>query len=195
MIGKLKGLVDYIAKDHIILDVAGVGYIVFCSSLTLNKIKQLGDHLSLLIEMHVREDSMSLYGFFESEERLWFKTLITVKGVGAKLALGILSVLSPAIIANAIMAGDKEAFKQVSGVGLKLAERILTELKSSEHLKSTTLAPSVEETSTISLDAISALANLGYSRPEAYNMVHKILSTNPQISLGELIKISLSKIG
>jgi Holliday junction DNA helicase RuvA len=195
MIGKLKGIVDYIAKDHIILDVGGVGYIVFCSSLTLNKITQLGDNLSLLIEMHVREDSMSLYGFFEPEERLWFKTLITIKGVGTKLALGILSVLNPAVIANAIIAGDKAAFKQISGVGLKLAERILTELKSSEHLKSTNLAlPTLDETSAIMPDAISALTNLGYSRLDAHNMVHKVLATNPKASLGELIKISLKEL-
>jgi Holliday junction DNA helicase RuvA len=198
MIGKLKGIVDHIAKDHLILDVNGVGYIVFCSNITFNKIKSIGELITLLIEMHVREDHISLYGFAEEEERFWFKSLITVKGVGAKLALNILSNLSPINIAKAININDKTTFKHVNGVGLKLAERILTELKDKAHdhllntQQTTTFANSDDEN--ITEDAISALTNLGYQRLEAYNIVQKMLLQNPKISLGELLKISLKEL-
>jgi Holliday junction DNA helicase RuvA len=199
MIGKLKGLVDLVANDHLIIDVNGVGYIVSCSGRTLGKLPSAGGAVSLLIETHVREDNISLYGFCEAIERDWFKQLITVKGVGAKLALTILSCLTPAMLSSAILAKDKEAFKQVSGVGPKLAERIITELKDKTLLSSSHAEPKANKISQITdndvqSDAISALANLGYSRVEAYNITSKLLSINDNSSLSELIKGALKEL-
>jgi len=129
MIGKLKGLVDSTDEGKAIIDVGGVGYLVFSSARTLRDLPSEGQAVELLIETHVREDHIHLYGFLMEEEQQWFKTLITVNGVGTKMALAILSALSPAQLTTAIMAQDKASFTQVSGVGPKLADRLLTELK------------------------------------------------------------------
>src|SRR5688572_4636847 len=129
MIGKLTGRVDDVAEDHAILDVGGVGYLIFASAKTLGQLVS-GQAASLRIETHVREDHFHLYGFTSEAERAWFKTLNTVQGVGVKMALAILSVFTPDQLLTAIGAQDKKAFTTVSGVGPKLAERIVTELKS-----------------------------------------------------------------
>ena len=130
MIGKLTGTIDSFSGSHVILDVNGVGYVVTCSSRTLRQmgpVKSAGDHL--LIETHVREDAINLYGFADTEEQDWFKLLTTVQGVGAKVALSILGSLAPEQLAQVIAAQDKAAMTQADGVGPKLALRLVTELK------------------------------------------------------------------
>jgi Holliday junction DNA helicase RuvA len=129
VIGKLRGVIDSYGEDFVIVDVQGVGYVVHCSTRTLQHLPQAGEATTLSIETHVREDMIRLYGFRSDAEREWFRLLQTVQGVGAKVALGILSVLDPGAIANAIATGDKTAVSRGPGVGPKLAARIVAELK------------------------------------------------------------------
>lgn len=206
MIGKLTGKVDSVAEDHCILDVGGVGYLVFASGRTLAALPPSGGMMSLLMETHVREDHIHLYGFANEAERQWFRTLTTVQGVGVKVALAIQSVMSPEQILTAIAAQDKKAFTAVSGVGPKLGERIVTELKS-QASKMTGLgfampaptgttpkkgkapvAPSAVE------DALSALVHLGYNRSDAFSVVMRVQSAEPEASLDTLIRASLREL-
>ena len=195
MIAKLKGIIDTIGEDYCIVDVGGVGYLVFASSKTLGRLGK-GTAASLLIETVVREDSITLYGFADAWEKEWFNTLTRVQGVGAKVCLSILSVLSPGQLAQAVSAQDKASFTRASGVGPKLAARIVTELKDkivtipvTDSLKEIEMNPTQEtenyEDSIAVLsanedpakleDAISALVNLGYQRLEAYKAVNNCL--------------------
>ena len=128
MIAKLRGLIDTIGDDYAIVDVNGVGYLVFASAKTLGKLIR-GKQYCLLIETVVREDSITLFGFVDAWEKEWFLTLTKVQGVGAKVCLSILSVLSPAQLSQAVAAQDKNSFTRASGVGPKLAARLVTELK------------------------------------------------------------------
>lgn len=178
MIGKLKGTVDEIGEDHAIIDVHGVGYVVFCPMRTLSGLNE-GEAAVLHIETYVREDMIRLYGFATHLEREWFRLLQSVQGVGAKVALAVLSTLTPSDLANAIALQDKAMVARAPGIGPKVAQRIVTELKSK--------APAFagEASGTIGLkqelgegvaaapvaDAVSALANLGYSRDQAANAV------------------------
>lgn len=203
MIGKLTGTLDSHAEDHIILDVGGVGYIVFCSGKTLAMLPPVGGAVGLITETHVREDHIHLYGFANIEEREWFRTLTTVQGVGVKMAMAILSVFSPLELATTIAAQDKKSLTSVSGVGPKLAERIVTELKNkaaklptsafvpnlaSEKTKTKATAPSVLE------DAVSALTHLGYQRTDAFSAASRVLQSTPDASLDALIKSSLQQL-
>jgi len=129
MIGKLKGIIDSYGEDHIIVDVNGVGYVVHCSARTLQALPPTGGPVSLAIETHVREDAIRLFGFQSDTEREWFRLLQTVQGVGAKVALSILSTLKPAELASAISLRDKAMVARSPGVGPKVAERVVTELK------------------------------------------------------------------
>ena len=129
MIGKLKGLIDSYGEDYVILDVGGVGYQVHCSSRTLQALPSPGEAAVLSIETYVREDQIKLFGFRSDTEREWFRLLQTVQGVGAKVALAVLSTLPPSDLANAIALRDKAAVTRTPGVGPKVAERIVTELK------------------------------------------------------------------
>ena len=129
MIGKLKGLIDSYGEDYVILDVGGVGYQVHCSARTLQALPSPGEAAVLSIETYVREDQIKLFGFRSDIEREWFRLLQTVQGVGAKVALAVLSTLPPADLANAIALRDKAAVTRTPGVGPKVAERIVTELK------------------------------------------------------------------
>ena len=129
MIGKLKGVIDAYGEDFVIVDVHGVGYVVHCSSRTLQNLPKVGEAAVLSIETHVREDMIRLYGFRSDPEREWFRLLQTVQGVGAKVALGILSVLDPGGLGTAIATGDKASVARAPGVGPKLAPRIVAELK------------------------------------------------------------------
>ncbi|MGD0053674.1 MAG: Holliday junction branch migration protein RuvA, partial [Vulcanimicrobiaceae bacterium] len=129
MIAMLAGVVDHTADDSMVVDVNGVGYLVFASSRTLAKAPPRGEPLRLLIETHVREDHIHLYGFADEAEREWFRLLTTVQGVGARIALAILSVLAPDALATAIAAQDKAALTEAEGVGPKLGQRIVIELK------------------------------------------------------------------
>jgi Holliday junction DNA helicase RuvA len=177
MIGKLTGTVDIIGEDFLILDVNGVGYLVHCSARTLQDLPAAGQTVALAIETYVREDQIRLFGFFSAAEREWFRLLQTVQGVGAKVALAILSTLKPADLATAIAMRDKASITRTPGVGPKVAERIVTELKD----KAPTLAAADVDPAVVRLagavedkraprsvaDAISALVNLGYGQPQA----------------------------
>jgi len=175
MIGKLKGLIDSYGEDHLIVDVNGVGYVVHCSARTLQSLPPTGDPVSLAIETHVREDQIKLFGFQNDLEREWFKLLQTVQGVGTKVALAILSTLKPSELASAISLRDKAMVARTPGVGPKVAERIVTELKDKAPQYADIdpgaahLAGAVEDRRAPKpiADAVSALVNLGYGQPQA----------------------------
>jgi Holliday junction DNA helicase RuvA len=175
MIGKLKGIIDSYGEDYIILDVGGVGYLVHCSSRTLQMLPASGEAATLSIETYVREDQIRLFGFLTDVEREWFRLLQTVQGVGAKVAMSVLGAFKPADLASAIAMGDKATIKRAPGVGPKVAERIVTELKDKAPAFTALdpavirLAGSVEEKRAPQpvLDAVSALVNLGYGQPQA----------------------------
>jgi Holliday junction DNA helicase RuvA len=175
MIGKLKGIIDSYGEDFVILDVQGVGYVVQCSSRTLQKLPQAGEAASLSIETHVREDAIRLYGFASDAERDWFRLLQSVQGVGAKVALAILGVLSPSELATALATQDKAMVGRAPGVGPKLAQRIVSELKDKApafaSIDPTVMRLAGEDDAKTApkpvQDAISALVNLGYGRPQA----------------------------
>ena len=202
MIGSLSGLVDGIFDGYIILDVSGVGYRVFCSSKTASKLSGIGQAAKLLIETQVREDHIHLFGFSDSTEKQAFELITTVQGVGAKVALAILSALSANELQMAIMTGDAKAITRANGVGPKLASRIVAELKG----KTGTLGTNetmvvlqnngVAGVSNAAMDeAISALVNLGYGKSEAGMTVASIMRNNPDIKTAELIRLSLKEIG
>ncbi|MDB5521438.1 MAG: Holliday junction helicase subunit RuvA [Tardiphaga sp.] len=175
MIGKLKGLIDSYGEDYVILDVQGVGYQVHCASRTLQALPQAGEAAVLSIETYVREDQIKLFGFRSDMEREWFRLLQTVQGVGAKVALAVLSTLPPAELANAIALRDKAAISRTPGVGVKVAERIVAELKDKAPAFASVdpvvaqLAGAVDDRTAPRpvADAISALVNLGYGPPQA----------------------------
>jgi holliday junction DNA helicase RuvA len=181
MIGKLTGVVDTITDDMVILDVNGVGYLVQCPASTLSRLT-VGAHASLMIEMKVSEDAIKLYGFASAEEREWFRLLQTVQNVGGKVALGVLSTLSPRELQRALALGDKAMIGRAPGVGPKLALRIATELKDKApammlhgddegRLAAVAMAPRGPEA-----DAVSALIHLGYSDARAAEAVARAMN-------------------
>jgi Holliday junction DNA helicase RuvA len=178
MIGKLKGTIEELGEDYVLVDVHGVCYVAYCSARTLSRLGSVGEACILFIETYVREDQIRLFGFMTALEREWFNILQTVQGVGAKVALALLSTLTPAELANAIALQDRIAVSRAPGVGPKVAMRIMTELKNK--------APAFAgDAANIGLkqelgegvaaapvaDAVSALTNLGYSRDQAANAV------------------------
>ncbi|MET0409185.1 MAG: Holliday junction branch migration protein RuvA [Hyphomicrobium sp.] len=178
MIGKLKGKVDAIGESHLVIDVNGVGYEVQASSRTLRNLKP-GDDVALTIDTHVREDAIRLFGFQSEFERSWFRTLQTIQGVGAKVALSVLGVMAPQDLANAVAFGNGAAVEEAPGVGKKLAQRIVAELKdkapglslSGHNIpaggSAATPAASVPPSSLAFAEALSALTNLGYNPAQA----------------------------
>lgn len=178
MIGQLKGKVDAIGEAHAIIDVHGVGYEVQLSARTLRNLK-LGEDVTLTIDTHVREDSIRLFGFQSEVERSWFRTLQNVQGVGSKVALGVLGVLSTHDLANAIALGNWAAVEQAPGVGKKLAQRIVAELKDKAPALSVAglhipvagpggpVAAELPTDGLATAEAISALTNLGYNPAQA----------------------------
>ena len=176
MIAKLAGVVDQIGPEGAVIDVGGVGYLAFCSTRTISRLPAVGCTASLLIETHVREDHIHLYGFVDAAERDWFRRLTTVQGVGARLALAILSAVAPEQIGEAILAQDKVALTRADGVGARLAARIVNELR--DKLGSAAAAASTVPVASAAdadggpaADAVSALVNLGYRRTEAFGAV------------------------
>ncbi|RTM01937.1 Holliday junction branch migration protein RuvA [Ancylobacter aquaticus] len=175
MIGKLKGLVDSYGDDHVILDVQGVGYLVHCSARTLQALPPVGEAATLFIEMLVREDMIRLYGFVSQAEKSWFLLLQNVQGVGSKVALNVLSTLSPSELANAVALGDKVMVARANGVGPKVAARIVAELKdkapgfASVDPGVAGLVAQIEDRQAPRpvADAVSALVNLGYAPIQA----------------------------
>ena len=175
MIGKLTGTLDSYGEDFIILDAGGVGYVVHCSARTLQALPAPGEPVVLAIETHVREDQIRLFGFLTPIEREWFRLLQTVQGVGTKVALSVLGTLAPADLASAIALRDKAMIARSPGVGQKVAERIVTELKDKAPAYAAVdpavirLSGAIEERRAPQpvADAISALVNLGYGQPQA----------------------------
>lgn len=204
MIGKLKGVVDEIGEDYCVIDVHGVGYVAFCSTRALAALPAPGEAVTLFIETYVREDMIRLYGFRTGLEREWFRLLMNnVQGVGAKVALAILSTLDPADLANAVALRDIAMISRAPGVGKKVAERIVTELR--------TKAPAFAgaASGTIGLkqelgegvapapiaDAVSALTNLGYSRDVAANAVAAALKAAGEgADSAKLIRLGLKEL-
>ncbi len=175
MIGKLRGIVDSFGTDFIILDVNGVGYQVHCSARTLSALPSPGQAATLSIETYVREDQIKLFGFASDAEREWFKLLQTVQGVGAKVSLSVLSTLTPSELATAIAMRDKASVSRSPGVGAKVAERIVTELKDKVPAFADIDPGAVHLAGALDdkraprpvMDAVSALVNLGYGQPQA----------------------------
>jgi Holliday junction DNA helicase RuvA len=206
MIAKLSGLLDSVALDRLILNVGGVGYEVFASRRTLSGAGHPGDPLTLLIDTHVREDYIHLFGFMDAAEQQWFRLLTSVQGVGPKAGLAILSACPVERLGFAIASGDAALLRQADGVGPKLATRIVTELKDKaakidleipKTLKTGKkgAAPVAETATGVDNDAVSALVNLGYARNEAYSAVLQARNkANDNSSLQDLIRLALKEL-
>jgi Holliday junction DNA helicase RuvA len=199
LIARLKGVVDSIDGDSAVIDVNGVGYLVAASARTLRDLV-VGGPATLLVETIVREDAIALYGFLATSERDWFRILTTVQGVGARVALSILSTLAPDEIARAIAAQDKTTLSRPAGVGPKLAARLATELKDkAAQFGIAPIASSVDMPSgkpgSINEDAVSALVNLGYKRVEAFGAVARVTQRlGENAALDAVIKAGLQEL-
>jgi len=199
MIAQLTGRIDALEDGRCVIDVAGVGYLVHASSRTLAALPQSPAIAKLLVETHVREDAIQLFGFIETSERDWFRLLTTVQGVGPRVALSILSALSPRELIGAIAGRDQASLTRASGVGARLAARLLTELKdkvgampSSPGI--TIPAPSARPSGAAG-DALSALINLGYRRPEAQAAVARVVERlSDDAPLDAIIRESLREL-
>jgi Holliday junction DNA helicase RuvA len=203
MIGKLKGLIDSYGEDYVILDVQGVGYQVHCAGRTLQALPSVGEPVVLSIETYVREDQIKLFGFRSDLEREWFRLLQTVQGVGAKVALAVLGTLSPHDLANAIALRDKAAVERTPGVGKKVAERIVTELKDKAPAIANVDPAVVQLSGAIDdrrapqpvADAISALINLGYGQPQAAAAIAAATrSAGDKAETAQLIRLALKEL-
>ena len=207
MIGKLSGIIDSFGTDYVLLDVSGVGYLVHCSPRTLQQAGQTGDAASFLIDTHVREDAINLYGFKDALEQQWFRLLTSVQGVGARVGMAILGACPPERLGFAIASGDKAALTQADGVGPKLALRILTELKDkagkidlSSAIKAEgakIASPQKEPAVSVDNDAVSALVNLGYAKSDAFQAVLQAKqksNDNESASLSDLIRLALKEL-
>ena len=204
MIAQLRGSIVQTGGQQTILDVHGVGYAVHVSGRTQGQLGTMGGEVTLLTEMQVREDSMTLFGFLDVAERDAFRLLITVQGVGAKAAMAILSVLTPVDLTNAIISGDKAMVARADGVGPKIAQRVINELgEKIGKIASLGDAFSIGDTSgevggeAVGLigDAVSALVNLGYARAEAHSAVMRVQNKLPSDNLSDLIAAALREIG
>ncbi|MGP1395652.1 MAG: Holliday junction branch migration protein RuvA [Inquilinaceae bacterium] len=180
MIAKLTGVLDSVTTGGVVIDVGGVGYLAFCPARSIDRLGPPGSRVTLFVETHVREDHIHLYGFADSAEREWFRLLTGVQGVGGRVALAILGVLSPDALTAAIAAQDRVPLTRADGVGPKLATRIVTELKDRVGGLALTATASGSVGTDVpaavggaAADAISALVNLGYGRTEAFGAVGK----------------------
>ena len=204
MIGKLKGIVDSIYEEYLILDINGVGYRVFCSNKILSSI-EIGSSLSLTIQTIVREDAIMLFGFLNDYEKTWFEILCKVNGIGNKMALKIMGTLTIDEILIAIDSQDSKIFCRAPGVGQKIASRIITELK--DIRKTLGVFDNIEinidtnnnisnnlDNDTRLKDALSALENLGYQKNVAYNIIASILKEREDIVIESLITEALKRI-
>ena len=203
MIAKLRGILDSIASDRCVIDVFGVGYLVFISAKTsgiLNK-DFLNKEISLTIETVVREDGIDLFGFLNESEKIWFLELTKVQGIGAKLAQKIFGNLTIAVIAKAFISSDVKTFSKIPGIGPKIASRLVTELRESpKKLGVTTdfelnfqqdFTSNLDE---ISLDAVSALENLGYRRHDCLTVINFLTEGSPSLTLENLITAALREL-
>ncbi len=199
MIAKLAGVLDSVGEDWAVVDVAGVGYLVYCSARTLRTLPAPGAPVRLFVETHVRQDHIHLYGFVDESERDWFRLLQTVQGVGARVALAILAALGPSDLVVAIAAQDKAAVSQANGVGGKLAGRIVAELRDTVGdlaLGTVAALDAARVHGGPEADAVSALVNLGYRRTEA---VAAVAGAARQLGAGArldaLVRTGLQELG
>ncbi len=216
MIGKLTGRLDYRAADHVLIDVRGVGYIVYCSDRTMAALPGVGEAVSIYTDMVVREDLMQLYGFLSLVEKEWHRLLCSVQGVGAKVSLAILSALGPDGVSRAIALGDWGAVKAAKGVGPKTAQRVVLDLKDKapgvmamggtvteamdgpdlEVVEAVEPAPKrvvkpASGNAAASAGALSALSNLGYGPSDAASAVAEAAASQPEAGEADLIRAAL----
>ena len=202
MIAQLTGRIESLEDGRCVVDVGGVGYLVHASSRTLSALPRAPAVAKLLVETHVREDAIQLFGFAETAERDWFRLLTTVQGVGPRLALSILSALSPRDLAGAIAARDQASLTRASGVGARLAARLLTELKDKVAAMPSSSGAAlgigytpVARPAGVAEDALSALTNLGYRRPEALAVVGRVVERlGETASLDAIIRDALKDL-
>ena len=199
MIAQLTGLIDSLEDGRCVVDVAGVGYLVHASSRTLAALPHPPEIAKLLIETHVREDAIQLFGFTDTAERDWFRLLTTVQGVGPRVALSILSALSPRDLIGAIAARDQASLTRAPGVGARLAARLLTELKDKVGAMPSSAGPGIAVPASrlqgVTGDALSALINLGYRRPEAQGAVARVADwLGDDAALDTIIRESLKEL-
>jgi holliday junction DNA helicase RuvA len=203
MIGKLRGIIDSYGEDWVILDVSGVGYQVFCSARTLQALPQVGEAAALSIDTYVREDMIRLYGFAGELEREWFRLLQTVQGVGARVALAVLGTLKPGDLATAIALQDKAALTRSPGVGKKVAERIVAELRDKAPAYSSVDPALIHLQTDLAerraprpiADAVSALVNLGYAQVQASTAVATAArSAGDAATAEQLIRLGLKEL-
>lgn len=214
MIGRIAGRIDYAAADHVLIDVRGVGYLVYCSERTLQALPRVGEHVALYTDLLVREDLLQLFGFPTLAEKEWHRLLMSVQGVGAKASLAILGALGPEGVARAISLGDWNAVKAAKGVGPKTAQRVVNELKDKapemmaagigvasvvdadaaggeDVVAPERPAPAEAAGPGVQAEALSALTNLGYAPGEAASAVAQAASDLPQADTAELIRAAL----
>ncbi len=219
MIGRLRGRVDYKAHDHFLLDVSGVGYLIFCSDRTLSEIPGNGEFTTIYTDLLVREDLLQIFGFLSQVEKEWYRLLMSVQGVGAKASLAILSALGEDGVSRAIALGDWTSVKSAKGIGPKTAQRVVNELKDKaahvmslvphkvgnqeEKVSDADIIERIDDNPSINLaisnnsaqaDALSALQNLGYTPSDAAAAVAKILNQSSDLSTEELIRSSLKML-
>ena len=202
MIGRLKGLVDEIGVDWAIIDVSGVGYHVTCSRRTLSSLPAVGGAVTLSIETKVSDDAIRLVGFASDLERDWFRLLLSVQGVGTRVALGVLGTLSPADLARAIALEDKKAISSAPGVGPKVAARLLIELKDKvpqgaalSDVLEVNGTPTPVNVSAAMRDAVSALTNLGYPQAQASGAISSAMKRmDGEASAEQLIRQGLKEL-
>lgn len=201
MIGKLKGIAEDIHDDHCIINVNGVGYLIFISNKTSNSLKNLSENsmITFIIQTIVKEDAIELYGFLDKIDKVWFNELMKVQGIGAKMAQKILSQMTIQEITKALISEDSKTFNNISGIGPKMASRIITELKNSAQkigiidYKNDIDSDKIYNNSIVN-DAISALENLGYKKHDSLKIINNIYSLNESITLENLITKSLKEI-
>ena len=193
MIAKLRGIIDQMGEDYVIIDVSGVGYLVFCPSKVLNKLSPKGQLDEILIETIVREDQITLYGFNEEKEKYWFGLLLKVQGVGAKTALKGLSIMTPEELEMAILSDDKTSLTRIPGIGNKGALRICSELKDKTLNISNLDNKNSKENNNIQ-DLISGLIGLGYGHHEAYEVISKLSNEDKGKKVEDMLQIALKVI-
>ncbi len=193
MIAKLRGIIDQIGEDYVILDVSGVGYLVYCSSKVLNKLSTKGQLDEILIQTIVREDQITLYGFKEENEKYWFDLLLKVQGVGAKTAIKGLSIMTPEELEMAILSEDKTLLTRIPGIGNKGAIRICSELKDKTLNLSIPTGSQPSENKNMQ-DLLSGLIGLGYGHHEAYEVVSKLSNEDKNKKVEDMLQIALKII-
>lgn len=203
MIGQLKGVIDAYGEDHVILDVQGVGYEVYAASSTLQRLPAVGEGATIAIETLVRETEIRLIGFASQQERQWFRLLTTVQGVGAKVALAILGTLPPSDLASAVALQDKAMVARAPGVGPKVAQRIVSELKDKAPALSAAASAEIGLQTELGegvaaapvTDAVSALVNLGYPQAQASAALARVMASEGEgADTQKLIRLGLKEL-